>query len=101
MTGYVPKGVLADLMVRIVEQLGEQPVTENDALVLAGRPERLNDTVLGVPERRTVLILVVAVDAWPTDKSAGRESEKSKFPPELVIPALAATSIGVKATLEI
>ena len=89
------------MMVRIVEQLGEQPVTENDALVLAGRPERLNDTVLGVPERRTVLILVVAVDAWPTDKSAGWESEKSKVRLESVIPALSATSVCVKATLEI
>ena len=83
------------------EQLGEQLVDENDAVALAGRPETLNDTDWDVPERRTVLILAVPVDAWRTDKSAGPGSEKSKFLLESVLPALTATSVGFKATLAI
>ena len=67
------------LIAKIVEQLGEQLVTENLALTLRGRPETLNETSFGVPESRAVLMLVAAVDAWPTDKSPELATEKSKF----------------------
>ena len=88
-------------MAKIVEQLGEQLVTENEALTFEGRPETLNDANFGVPESRVVLMLVAAVDAWPTDKSPGRTSEKSKFRLEPVGSENVATSVGFKATLEI
>ena len=88
-------------MVKIVEQVGEQRDAEKEALTLAGKPEMLNDTYLGMPESRTALMLFAAVEAWPTDKSGGRESEKSKVRLESVIPVLSATSVCVKATLEI
>ena len=86
-------------MAKIVEQLGEQPATENEALTFEGRPVTLNDAVFGVPESRTVVMLVAAVDDWRTVKSPGRTSEKSKF--RLVGPESDATSVGFKARLEI
>ena len=88
-------------MAKIVEQLGEQPATENEALTFEGRPVTLNDAVFGVPESRTVVMLVAAVDDWRTVKSPGRTSEKSKFRLEPVGSESAATSVGFKATLEI
>jgi hypothetical protein len=69
--------LLFALTVKIVEQLGEQLVVENEPLTLPGKPETLNDTNLGVPASRTVLMLVAAADPWATDKSLGRTKEKS------------------------
>jgi hypothetical protein len=69
--------VLYALIVKIVEQLGEQLVVENEPLTLRGRPETLNDTNLGVPERRVVLMLFAASAPWATDKPPGRTREKS------------------------
>jgi hypothetical protein len=88
------------LIVKIVEQLGEQLVAKNEPLTLRGRPETLNDTNLDVPESKAVLMLVAAVDAWPTDKSPGRVREKSKFCPDPPIPEILATSVGFRATLK-
>jgi hypothetical protein len=64
-------------MVKIVEQVGEQLVVENEPLTLRGRPETLNDTNLGVPESRVALMLIGASGPWATDKSPGRTREKS------------------------
>lgn len=88
-------------MVKIVAQVGEQRVAEKEASTLFGRPETLNDTGCGVPESNAALMLVAAVDPRPTDKSFCPTSEKSKLRREPVVPALAATSVGFEATLEI
>lgn len=63
----------------MVEQLGLQLEDENDEVTLAGRPETLNDTNFGVPEVKTVLMLVETADPWLVATLPELAIVKSKF----------------------
>ena len=55
----VSMGVVEDvLIVRVVEQVGEHAVEENDALAPVGSPEAEKDTDCAVPETSVALMVL-------------------------------------------
>src|SRR5437867_8648099 len=64
----VPVGVVEDvLIVRVVEQVGEHAVEENDALAPVGNPEAEKDTDCVVPETSAALMELETEAPWLTD----------------------------------
>jgi hypothetical protein len=75
----VPVGVVEDvLIVRVVEQVGEHAVEENDALAPVGNPEAEKDTDCVVPETSAALMELETEAPWLTDLLPPFVSEKLK-----------------------
>src|SRR5436309_13314827 len=64
----VPAGVEAAVeMVRVVEQVGEHVLGENDAVASVGNPEAEKDTDCVVPDTSAALMELATEAPWPTD----------------------------------
>src|SRR2546425_6361306 len=75
----VSMGVVEDvLIVRAVEQVGEHPVDENDALAPVGSPEAEKDTDCVVPETSVALMVLETEAPWLTDLLPSFVREKLK-----------------------
>ena len=75
----VSMGVVEDvLIVRVVEQVGEHVVEENDALAPVGSPEAEKATDCAVPETSAALMVLETEAPRVTDLLPPFVSEKSK-----------------------
>jgi len=108
----VPVGVVEDvLIVRVVEQVGEHAVEENDALAPVGNPEAEKDTDCVVPETSAALMELETEEPWLTDLLPSFVREKLKeeeagftvklklvvlvIPPPLPVTVMVEGSMGV------
>src|SRR2546425_1257175 len=75
----VPVGVVEDvLIVKVVEQVGEHAVEENNALAPVGNPEAEKDTACVVPDTSAALMELETEAPWLTDLLPPFVSEKLK-----------------------
>ena len=75
----VPVGVVEDvLIVKVVEQVGEHAVEENNALAPVGNPEAEKDTDCVVPDTSAALMELETEAPWLTDLLPPFVSEKLK-----------------------
>src|SRR5207237_421063 len=65
-------------MFRVVEQVGEHSVGENDAVAPVGNPEAEKATDCAVPDTSAALMVLATEEPWLTDLLPPFAREKSK-----------------------
>src|SRR6266568_5227552 len=114
----VSMGVVEDVLtVRVVEQVGEHVVEENDALAPVGSPEAEKATDCAVPETSVALMVLETEAPWLTDLLPSFVREKLKeeeagftvklklvvlvIPPPFPVTVMVEVLMGVDVVVEI